>query len=146
MTGPIPTELSFAESLYQLLLNDNSMTGNLDILSSIPGLEVIDLSSNSFSSTLADGISDIEGLKEFMVDENELTGTVPEEFVKLTNLEILLIQNNNIEGSLADDICDLRENSSNNNGGKLLRFELDCIDKIQCPFNFLQPDCCTRCF
>ncbi|KAK9165383.1 hypothetical protein Scep_000574 [Stephania cephalantha] len=95
---------TFSLPYLQILdLSYNSFTGLIPkSLSSLTRLRRLALSSNSFSGEIPTSIGFIFSLEELILDDNRLSGSIPSSFKGLLNLKRLEIQGNQLSGEVPD--------------------------------------------
>ena len=81
ITGTVPTSLSNLTGLTNLYLMDTQLTGDLPDLSSMTGMEVLELRSNNFTGEVGDMLSGLSNLTFLSLHTNAaLTGELPAYF------------------------------------------------------------------
>ncbi|CAN1824222.1 Probable inactive leucine-rich repeat receptor kinase XIAO [Linum perenne] len=89
--------------LQTLDLSDNSFSGSLpDSLSNLIQLRRLGLSRNFFSGQIPSSLGSLSNLEELYLDSNLLSGPIPVSFSSLTSLKRLEIQGNNLYGEFPD--------------------------------------------
>ncbi|KAF8031358.1 hypothetical protein BT93_D0524 [Corymbia citriodora subsp. variegata] len=109
--GDIPREIGKLVNLNSLILEDNLLTGELDLndnsLSgslpssreiSLPNLETLDLSQNSISGNIPQYISNFTNLILFSAALNQLSGPIPMSLGNLKNLIGFAVASNQLTG------------------------------------------------
>ncbi|KAG6531191.1 probably inactive leucine-rich repeat receptor-like protein kinase At3g28040 [Zingiber officinale] len=94
--------LSQCPFLLHLNVSGNGLSGQLSGLQQATRLRALDLSRNSFSGTIPDGISDQRNLKILRLTHNQFEGTVPVGLGLCSHLETLDISFNSLDGNLPD--------------------------------------------
>lgn len=100
LTGPLPLSLASTQ-MRELTLNNQAppgLSGTLDVLSSMPGLVIAWLHSNSFTGAIPSDLP--PGLQDFKINNNKLAGPVPASLSSLTALKTFYAQNNDLSGPL----------------------------------------------
>ncbi|GAV58961.1 LOW QUALITY PROTEIN: Pkinase domain-containing protein/LRR_1 domain-containing protein/RVT_2 domain-containing protein/LRR_8 domain-containing protein, partial [Cephalotus follicularis] len=108
LSGPVPDNLfRSCSSLVYLSLAGNTLSGPVpNTLSRCLSLNSLDLSDNHFSSIpdFVTGIWSLTRLRTLNLSHNSLSGPVPEGVLALHNLEELLLRGNQFSGPLPIDI------------------------------------------
>ena len=73
-------------------------------LGNISGLQVLDLTSNSFSGHIPSQLSLCTQLSQLILFENSISGPIPPELGNLKNLQYLDLGSNNLNGTLPESI------------------------------------------
>ncbi|WOL01416.1 hypothetical protein Cni_G10132 [Canna indica] len=108
--GPLPSTLPQCSFLLQLNLSDNKLSGTPDFVNGIwplSRLRVLDLSRNSFSGPIPDGIDNLPNLKDLRMSHNQFSGAVPAGVGLCPHLDSLDLSFNSFEGRLPDSIGQL---------------------------------------
>lgn len=108
---------SFAESLNELSLNDNSLrVENLEEISSCKYLSRLHLRGNLFSGNLPDSMSRLNNLKTLEISQNQFSGVLPD-LARISGLTEFLAQDNEFSGLISkfDFSNFLKFNVSKNN-------------------------------
>ncbi|KAL8214455.1 hypothetical protein R6Q57_003904 [Mikania cordata] len=77
LTGSIPSDLTKLNSLEQLWLDGNALTGPIPDFTGCPNLKIIHLENNQLSGDLPLSLADIPNLSQLYLQNNLLTGEVP---------------------------------------------------------------------
>ncbi|KAD3337491.1 hypothetical protein E3N88_33011 [Mikania micrantha] len=77
LTGRIPSDLTKLNSLEQLWLDGNALTGPIPDFTGCPNLKIIHLENNQLSGDLPLSLADIPNLSQLYLQNNLLTGEVP---------------------------------------------------------------------
>lgn len=100
MTGMLPESIWSLTALTTLIMNDNKISGSLSpLVSNCSILQILDLSSNLFSSSLPD-IGDLMSLTSLALGNNNFVENIPPRIFNLTNLVYLNLQYNYLTGNL----------------------------------------------
>ncbi|GER31965.1 leucine-rich repeat protein kinase family protein [Striga asiatica] len=95
--GPLPSELTKLTSLTDINLSKNSISGELPDLSSLSGLQWLDLSHNELNSVLP---SMPRGVTVILMKNNSLFGKIPDQYAELDHLQQLDLSSNALTGSI----------------------------------------------
>lgn len=97
LQGPLPVP---PPRLKVFLVSNNQFTGKIiQSICSSSTLEVLDLSTNTFSGTIPECIGNFSsGLSVLDLRNNRLNGTIPETFAEANLLRTLNLNNNGLEG------------------------------------------------
>ncbi|GMI80289.1 INFLORESCENCE AND ROOT APICES RECEPTOR KINASE [Hibiscus trionum] len=129
MTGDLPGWI-FKSGVSQVSLSEYKLGAKLsNIISALPGaslqkIQVLDLSHNSFSGEITNGIGALSSLQFLNLSRNSLIGPVPGTVGELKALEVLDLSHNLLNGSIpvevggASSLKELRLNA-NFLGGKI---------------------------
>ncbi|XP_022846687.1 probable LRR receptor-like serine/threonine-protein kinase At1g67720 [Olea europaea var. sylvestris] len=77
LTGEIPSALTKLNSLVELWLDENSLSGSIPDFSGCPNLKKIHLENNQLTGELPSSLANLPNLKELYVQNNVLSGRVP---------------------------------------------------------------------
>ncbi|KAF8768532.1 hypothetical protein HU200_007542 [Digitaria exilis] len=102
LSGSIPQELGGCTGLLSLLLNDNSLSGELPMtLGNMGNLQlVLDVSSNKFTDGLPSQLGNLVKLESLNLSHNEFNGSIPSSFASMASLSTLDVSYNNLEGPI----------------------------------------------
>ncbi len=94
--GPIPTWIYNLTNLNTLMMEGDSLTGNLDPkIGRLTNLNQLSLSNNMFSGTITDSIKNLVNLTTLQLNENQFTGAFPS-IPNLVNLYSLYLYSNQL--------------------------------------------------
>ena len=96
ITGAIPSVVNLG-NLTQLVLYGNNIRSVFPREFNAPKLQMLEISSNSFSGNLPDGLSASTGLTDLVVSRNAFTGGFPASYGKLTKLQRMWTFYNNFD-------------------------------------------------
>ncbi|XP_068643317.1 probable inactive receptor kinase At5g10020 isoform X2 [Aristolochia californica] len=117
LSGNFPDRIGHFANLASIKIRNNSLQGNhltgsipiqgshsieSLVLPSAPGMEFLDLSSNSLTGNLPPEIGNMERLKLLNLGKNHLSGTIPSELSKLSFLESLDLSSSSFRGEIPD--------------------------------------------
>ncbi|XP_073274931.1 uncharacterized protein [Primulina huaijiensis] len=109
ITGTIPEGFSNLTRLTQLILDDNSLKGNIPAtLGHLPLLQTLSLSGNLFTGLIPTTFGNLKRLQQLNLAKNLLTGSVPLSLSLLQGLESLDFSFNSLSGSIPDFLGNLR--------------------------------------
>ena len=106
LKGEVPWESiiqigDLGKSLELIWLQDNQLHGNLDgSWHVMRNMKTLNLSNNSFSSTIPSKLFKMEKLASLRLNDNMFSGKIPEAIGDLRRLSWLMLHNNNFEGTL----------------------------------------------
>ncbi|CAN6359685.1 unnamed protein product [Urochloa humidicola] len=99
--GNVPPNISNLVNLNELNLASNQLTGSLPDLSSMTKLNVVDLSNNSFTASVAPAwFTTLTSLTSVSIASGKLTGEVPKGLFTLPQLQQVVLSNNAFNGTL----------------------------------------------
>ncbi|KAI8850747.1 hypothetical protein BC829DRAFT_148373 [Chytridium lagenaria] len=80
LSGSLPESWNgwTAANLTSLSFSNNSLVGEIDVLSSFKRLEILDLQHNLFLGLITPTYSSLPRMKEFLITNNKLTGNIPQ--------------------------------------------------------------------
>ncbi|KAK4337631.1 hypothetical protein RND71_042118 [Anisodus tanguticus] len=113
INGTLKRTLGKLCNLKTLILNDNSISGNItEFINALSecqnnSLETLNLSQNKLSGNLPSTLGYLRKLKDLQLRFNSLTGTIPETIGNLSYLEALYLTSNKMSGSLTPNIGQL---------------------------------------
>ncbi|KAM0997359.1 hypothetical protein ACFX2C_007253 [Malus domestica] len=101
LNGSVPSSLNNLTKLAELHLSNNQLTGTMPNLTSLNGLNYVDMSNNTFDATdVPTWFSTLQNLTTLMMENTGLQGEVPPALFSLSSLEMVLLRNNKINGLL----------------------------------------------
>jgi Leucine-rich repeat (LRR) protein len=105
-TGFVPSEISNLARLELLGLDDNTLSGNIELFRPLSSLKSLYLEHNYFSGSISDALMVAwPNLEEMYISDCALTGTLPPLFFNHpNNLKVIDLHSNQMEGSLPDEI------------------------------------------
>ncbi|XP_059630987.1 receptor protein-tyrosine kinase CEPR2-like [Cornus florida] len=110
ISGNLPARLNNCSSLRVLNLTGNYMNGSLPDLSSLTNLEIIDVSSNSFSGKFPTWVAKLTRLTVLDLSDNDYDeGEIPESLGNLKNLTFLNLGASRLRGVIPESIFELKE-------------------------------------
>jgi|GEM_PF-1098745 len=112
LTGTFPTTTG-SNSIYQIELSNNRMTGLSASLGNFPNVGYIGLSNNQLEGSLPAEIAGDTSLNYLFVQNNYLTGTIPSEYQTLRYLQSIDLSGNSLDQSLPDDLFTGMESLNN---------------------------------
>ena len=98
LTGPLPKSFG-GSGIKNLWLHRNSLSDNINVLSSMAQLSLAWLQYNQFTGPIPD-LSNCTSLRNVYLNDNKLTGSIPDSLANLTTLQLLDVSNNNLTGSI----------------------------------------------
>lgn len=112
LVGTLPPELKvLSDSLRVINVRKNKLSGELpaSTISDLTNLEVLDLSSNSFSGAVLPQLFDATSLTRLSLFENTLSSFIPTELGQLRELNVLDLGSNRLTSSIPSTIDRLSE-------------------------------------
>ncbi|MCD7450445.1 Receptor protein-tyrosine kinase cepr2 [Datura stramonium] len=108
LSGNIPSELANCTNLKVLNVTGNNMNGTIPDLSSLPKLEVLDLSTNYFSGQFPAWFGKLTSLVALGLGGNDyVEGKLPDSFGKLKKVYWLYLAGSNLIGQIPESIFEL---------------------------------------
>mmetsp|Transcript_5212 Transcript_5212/g.6066 ORF Transcript_5212/g.6066 Transcript_5212/m.6066 type:complete len:679 (+) Transcript_5212:49-2085(+) len=109
--GSIPTNIAKLSKLSELALDDNFLTGDLNILNAVKSLRSVYMERNAFTGYIdAMFLDDLENLMRFDISDNDLSGTVPVHLLSKATMQIMDIHDNSIT-EMVDSIEEIQESN-----------------------------------
>ncbi|RXH92456.1 hypothetical protein DVH24_033352 [Malus domestica] len=139
ITGKLPAQVTRCANLKTLNLTGNKMVGAIPDLSALGKLEILDLSTNSFSAAFPSWVGNLTALNSLGLGENEFDeGEIPEGLGNLTNLTWLHLGNSQFRGEIPESVYKMKaletlDMSKNKLSGKLSNSisQLQKLNKIE---------------
>lgn len=101
LSGNISSDIRLLNNLINLDLSSNQFTGSIPSeIGQLINLQSLNLSRNQISGEIPSTIGSLSNLKNITLSVNKLTGTLPQEISNLTNLESLSVGNNKLSGNI----------------------------------------------
>ncbi|XP_010475663.1 PREDICTED: leucine-rich repeat receptor-like protein kinase PXL1 [Camelina sativa] len=125
LSGNVSDQIQSFPCLQVLDLSNNTFESSLPkSFSNLTSLKVFDVSANNFFGTFPYGLGMATGLTHFNASSNNFSGFLPEDLGNATKLEVLDVRGGYFEGSLPSSYKNLKNLkflglSGNNFGGKL---------------------------
>jgi Leucine-rich repeat (LRR) protein len=117
LSGRIPSSIGSLPGLKILNLSSNDLFGRIpQSIGGLNNLETLGLFENQLFGDIPESIGELSALRELVLSNNELSGAIPESVGQLTNLEVLQLQHN---------AFDSFENLGKLNARSLLVFDYD---------------------
>ncbi|CAB9514327.1 leucine Rich Repeat [Seminavis robusta] len=105
LTGSLPVEVFYQDSLQWLFLHINDLTGTLPTeVGLLANLEYLDLSGNSVSGSLPSEIGLASQLQNIQVSYTNMQGTLPEELYGISILRQLVLDSCNFSGTISSSV------------------------------------------
>ncbi|KAK3185026.1 hypothetical protein Dsin_032312 [Dipteronia sinensis] len=99
LTGKVSADgFAYFPELTFIILNNNSISGNVVNLSSSHKLKHIDLSGNRLYGQISPSLMSLDLLESLQLQDNSLTGPIPE--FNQSSLKVFNVSNNNLEGKI----------------------------------------------
>ncbi|XP_065856551.1 leucine-rich repeat receptor-like tyrosine-protein kinase PXC3 [Euphorbia lathyris] len=92
---------SFVE---RLVLSRLQLRGNVNLISQLKALKQLDLSSNSFRSSIPSAFGTLSELEYLDLSSNNFEGSIPKELGSLRNLKSLNLSNNKLVGEIPNEL------------------------------------------
>ena len=108
MSGPIPAWLGSLESLEQISLGVNELTGRIpNALGNLANLEWLYLGWNDLSGPIPRELANLDNLRALGLGWNDLSGPIPAELGRLERLEELSLGGNELTGRIPNALGNL---------------------------------------
>ncbi|KAK3027876.1 hypothetical protein RJ639_041510 [Escallonia herrerae] len=119
LAGTLPESLQFCQSLQNLDLSSNSLSGSIppQICTWLPYLVTLDLSNNRLSGSIPVELINCKFLNTLLLSDNKLTGSIPYELGRLDRLKRLSVANNGLSGSIPSDLSKFQMDDFGGNNG-----------------------------
>ncbi|KAM7251616.1 hypothetical protein ACFE04_023499 [Oxalis oulophora] len=101
LSGSVPPNLNNLTNVAELLISNNELTGAPPNLTGMYSLLYVDLSNNSFNSSLTPAwFTTLQSLTTLMMDNTNLKGNISSDLFSLPNLQTVSLKNNLLSGIL----------------------------------------------
>ncbi|GLT56887.1 hypothetical protein SLA2020_299010 [Shorea laevis] len=101
LRGTVPSNLNNLTNLTDLYLPNNELSGTLPNLTGMSHLQTLDLSNNSFdTSVIPTWVSSLSSLTTLRMENTQLQGQVPTDLFSLPNLQTIELKDNQLNGTL----------------------------------------------
>ncbi|KAI3713192.1 hypothetical protein L1987_71765 [Smallanthus sonchifolius] len=119
LAGSIPSDLQFCESLQNLDLSGNDLTGSIpsEICTWLPYLVSLDLSNNRFTGEIPASLGNCSFLNTVVLSGNKLSGTIPVQFSNLGRLSRFSVADNDLSGSIPSSLSKFDSSNFDGNNG-----------------------------
>ncbi|GLU06078.1 hypothetical protein SLE2022_231410 [Rubroshorea leprosula] len=102
LSGSVPSNLNNLTSLQELYLSNNKLNGPLPSLTGMSKLNTLDLSNNTFNtSVIPRWVSSLSSLTTLRMENAQLQGEVPVDLFSLPNLQTVGLKHNGLTGTLS---------------------------------------------
>ncbi|KAF6153170.1 hypothetical protein GIB67_031124 [Kingdonia uniflora] len=104
LSGQLPESLQLCQSLQELDLSDNALSGAIpfQICEWLPYLTKLDLSKNGFDGEIPVDLVNCKFLNTLILNDNRLSGMIPYELSGLNRLKTLSVANNQLYGQIPE--------------------------------------------
>ncbi|KAI7993371.1 putative inactive receptor kinase [Camellia lanceoleosa] len=119
LAGSLPEPLKFCQSLQNLDLSGNHLSGSIppQICTWLPYLVTLDLSGNRLSGSIPPEMVNCKFLNNLVLNDNKLSGAIPYELGLLDRLKKFSVANNDLSGSIPSDLSKFPPEDFTGNGG-----------------------------
>ncbi|PWA35876.1 protein kinase-like domain-containing protein [Artemisia annua] len=119
LEGGVPKDLKQCESLQNLDLSGNKLTGSIpnDLCVWLPYLVSLDLSDNELTGVIPDGLGNCTFLNTVVLSGNKLSGGIPNSLTNLRRLTRFSVANNELNGSIPSGLGGFGKESFEGNSG-----------------------------
>ncbi|GMP94281.1 hypothetical protein CsSME_00043790 [Camellia sinensis var. sinensis] len=119
LAGSLPEPLKFCQSLQNLDLSGNHLSGSIppQICTWLPYLVTLDLSGNHLSGSIPPEMVNCKFLNNLVLNDNKLSGAIPYELGLLDRLKKFSVANNDLSGSIPSDLSKFPPEDFTGNGG-----------------------------
>ncbi|KAF2308659.1 hypothetical protein GH714_011897 [Hevea brasiliensis] len=102
LSGQVPESLKYCESLQNLDLSSNALSGTIptQICTWLPYLVTLDLSNNDLSGSIPPDLVNCTYLNNLILSNNRLSGPIPYEVSRLARLKKFSVANNDLTGTI----------------------------------------------
>eukprot|EP01084_Bolivina_argentea_P310434 537194_1 len=133
LDSTIPNSLRYLKKLGVLILSYNKMEGEINILSDLTSIMVLDINDNNFSNSISSKLCNLNNLLQFNSRNNfRLNGTISDCIGNWSELRELEISNHSITGTIPLSLCHLTKiNKLEISSMKLTSSIPNCIGNLQ---------------
>ncbi|KAK9052435.1 hypothetical protein SSX86_029064 [Deinandra increscens subsp. villosa] len=119
LAGTIPSDLHFCESLQNLDLSGNNLSGSIpsEICNWLPYLVSLDLSDNGFTGEIPASLGNCSFLNTLFLSGNKLSGTIPVQLSNLGRLNRFSVADNDLTGSIPSSLSNFDSSYFDGNNG-----------------------------
>ena len=119
LSGQVPESLRYCQSLQNLDLSSNSLSGTIpaQICTWVPYLVTLDLSNNDLSGPIPPDLANCTYLNKLILSNNRLSGSIPFELSGLGRLKQFSVENNDLAGTVPSFFTNLDSASFDGNKG-----------------------------
>ncbi|KAI3957571.1 hypothetical protein MKW92_027735 [Papaver armeniacum] len=108
LTGKVPDELKLLKQIKFLQLNNNLLHGTpLSVISEFERLEFLNLANNSFEGSIPAALGSLEDIRFLSLRSNKFNGSIPQEIIHLQKLQLLDLSLNNFTGHIPKKLANL---------------------------------------
>ncbi|GKV03114.1 hypothetical protein SLEP1_g15477 [Rubroshorea leprosula] len=101
LSGSVPSNLNNLKNLTDLYLSNNKLSGTLPPLLGMSSLKTLDLSNNSFNtSVIPTWVSSVSSLTTLRMEGTQLQGQFSSDLFSLPNLQTVGLKDNSLSGTL----------------------------------------------
>jgi len=133
--GSLPTTFNLLKSLKEIILGNNKLTGNIDVLTGLYALQILDLGNNQFSSTIPSTFENLKKLRIVNLYNNKFEGQIPTYLEKFELLEELILAKNDFFGYISTNVGKLTNlvifDVADNDLTSTLPSEFGTLDKLK---------------
>lgn len=101
LNGRIPLSIGNLQGLFQLILSNNNLSGEIPhFWKQMPFLVIVDVSNNNLSGTVPPSLGYLAVLRFLVLSKNNLSGEIPSQMQNCTALESLDLGDNELSGNI----------------------------------------------